>query len=271
MTRALARLAPVLWTEHGVLPERGLRSGILGPYRSAARHARAIVCVSTGVRDQLDRLLSASRPPLVAIPNGIDIDRFSPPSADERAAARSHYGIPEGAVVVGSVGRLHANKQIDLAVMAVAQIPNAVLVIAGSGPDESRLRRLAKGGNVRFLGHVDDVAPVYRALDTLVFTSLGEGFGLVVAEAASVGVPTVAVEGSRAEELATRLGGTVVPRDPDAIARAIAVMRGRKARRDLVEARYASKVWLDAHADLMSEVAPVTHLRRPIRAPAGRL
>jgi glycosyltransferase involved in cell wall biosynthesis len=256
LTRALSHLAPVVWTEHGALPAQGLRSAIICPYRAAARQVEAIVCVSEPLRDQLETLLPSPRPKLMVIPNGVDLDRFRPASPEEKSAARVAYGVESDAIVVGSVGRLHPGKNVDLAIAAVARLPQVVLLVAGTGPDESRLR-LAAGSNVHFLGHVDDVSRVYRALDVLVFTStgLGEGVPLAVLEAAAAGVPTAAVDGSGAEPVAEELGGVTVTRDADALGAAVVKLTGRLASRDRVAARYGRDAWLDAHSALFKQLA----------------
>jgi phosphatidylinositol alpha-1,6-mannosyltransferase len=168
--------------------------------------------------------------PITVVPCGVDPERFVPATADERARTRRHFGIPVDAQVVVGVSRLVPRKGFDTAIRAVARLartrPDVVLVIAGRGRDEQRLRRLADelGAPVHFCGRVpgDDLPALYACGD--VFTMLcrnrwggleQEGFGIVFLEAASCGVPQVAGDsGGAAEAVADGETGFVV-REPD--------------------------------------------------------
>lgn len=106
---------------------------------------------------------------------------------------------------VVSVGRLIADKRFDTvpAALAVARrrIPGLTAVIVGSGPEETAIRSsiVAAGveASVRLAGRVDDaeLADLLGGAAALIHPSRREGFGLVVAEAAAAGVPTVVVDG----------------------------------------------------------------------------
>jgi glycosyltransferase involved in cell wall biosynthesis len=106
-------------------------------------------------------------------------------------------------------------------------------LIAGKGPDRSRLESKAERLGVRdrvvFTGFVpeEEKADYYRLADRYVMPSRGEGFGLVLLEAMACGIPVVAstADGSREAVLNGRLGLTVDPNDPDAVARSILVSR----------------------------------------------
>jgi phosphatidylinositol alpha-1,6-mannosyltransferase len=145
--------------------------------------------------------------PTTIVPCGVDPERFRVLTADERARARDHHGIPVDAEVVLGVSRLVPRKGYDTAIRAAARLgrtrPDLLLVIAGAGRDEQRLRRLADelDAPVRFLGRVpnDELPGLYGCAD--IFTMLcrnrwggleQEGFGIVFVEAAACGVPQVA-------------------------------------------------------------------------------
>ncbi len=89
------------------------------------------------------------------VPNGIDADRFRF-DPDRRLAVRAALGIPEGAFVVGGVGRLVPGKRFDVAVRAVAALPGVWLLLAGDGPEAPALRalaaRLGAADRIRLLG-----------------------------------------------------------------------------------------------------------------------
>lgn len=156
------------------------------------------VSISREIGDELASLgIDPAR--CVAIPNGVDVSRFRPPEAGERAGLRARLALPAGPVLI-YVGRLVAEKRVDRLIAAFRAVrdarPDATLLIAGAGPCESALRAQA-GVGVRFLGDVDDVAPWLRAADLFVLPSEAEGLSNALLEAMATGLPVVA----------TRVGG----------------------------------------------------------------
>jgi glycosyltransferase involved in cell wall biosynthesis len=104
----------------------------------------------------------------------------------------------EGRPLVLSVGRLHTQKAYEVLVDAAARWsrrdPAPLVVIAGSGPEASRLRSRAveRAAPVRFLGRRDDVADLLAACDIAVVTSRWEARQLFAQEALRAGRPLVA-------------------------------------------------------------------------------
>ncbi|HEY1820682.1 MAG TPA: glycosyltransferase [Trebonia sp.] len=201
---------------------------------SRAREAAFYACV-TGFANRCDlvtaptgtalRLLRAHglAVPSRAVSNGVDLDRFSPGPADE--ALRSAYGVPPGRPVVLSVGRLSPEKRADVLIAAVARlgrtgnqgpgsqgpgdqapgnhgagVSDPVLVLAGAGPDERRLRSLARhygaADRVLFTGFVPegDLPGLYRLADVFAIASEAELQSLVTMAAMASGQPVVAVD-----------------------------------------------------------------------------
>lgn len=117
---------------------------------------------------------------------------------DARAKCRERFGMPSDRIVLGCLGRLHVQKNVSFALDVLAGIPNAVLFLAGEGPEEDALRSKAEalgvGRRVVFVGSLngEDISRFYRSLDVLLFPSVYEGFGRVLAEAMSQQVPVVA-------------------------------------------------------------------------------
>ena len=171
--------------------------------------------------------------PTTVVPCGVDPDRFRVLTADERAATRATHGIPDDAEVVLGVSRLVPRKGYDTAIRAAARLgrtrPDLLLVIAGTGRDQQRLRRLADEleAPVRFLGRVPhaDLPALYGCAD--LFTMLcrnrwggleQEGFGIVFVEAAACGVAQVAGNsGGAAEAVEHGTTGLVID-DPEDVA-----------------------------------------------------
>jgi glycosyltransferase involved in cell wall biosynthesis len=176
-----------------------------------ARRADAVITVSEHSRDEL----VAAGVPADRVHVVVEGVATPPPTA----------GWPEAWPGEGLrllyLGRLEPRKRPDLAVAAfrAVGIP-ASLVIAGEGPLAAELR----GDGVRLLGPVseEDKWRLYDSADVLLFGSTLEGFGLVIAEAQSRGVPVVAAAGTATREaLVDGETGLLVPPEPEAFAAAI--------------------------------------------------
>ncbi|HSB86787.1 MAG TPA: glycosyltransferase family 4 protein, partial [Ilumatobacteraceae bacterium] len=160
------------------------------------RRARHIVAAGTYPAREAERAAGCSLP-ITVVPPGVDTDRFRPLTAAQRAEARTRFGLPQDAELIVSVSRLVPRKGFDTAIRAAALLrhsrPDLLLVIAGAGRDQVRLRRLATDleAPVRFLGRVANgelpalygCAEVYTMLCRNRWAGLEqEGFGIVFLE-----------------------------------------------------------------------------------------
>ncbi|MSS70941.1 MAG: glycosyltransferase family 1 protein [Candidatus Latescibacteria bacterium] len=181
--------------------------------------------------------------------NGIDADAFVRGRAD-RAAVRRELGVPSGAFLIASVGRLAPVKGhvhlIDALPEVLRERPDAAVLIAGDGPLrgdlESRARALGVADHVFLPGHRGDVAGVLEAADLFALPSLNEGLGLALVEAMAMGLATVAsrVGGVPEVVLEGETGLLVPPGDAGALAGAILrLMDDAAARRRMGEASQA--------------------------------
>ena len=160
---------------------------------------------------------------------GVDAEHFTPLRRERAASVRAALGIPPGVPMVGFIGRLAAEKQVDMLLHAwprVARASGAVLVIVGNGPQRARLATLAAGQQVIMLPHEADrdrVADLLAALDLYVSPAPFETFGLAVCEALASGVPVVSVDHGAAAELvrASGVGGLAPLGDARALSEAI--------------------------------------------------
>lgn len=183
------------------------------------------VAVSRFVADTVRRTEFVAPSRVTIVENGIDLGRFV---AADPTAARAELAVGDRALVV-CVSRLALEKGLATLVRAHAQLGrDAVLALAGAGPDEPLLRALAdelgSAGDVRFLGVRDDVERLLAAADVVVQPSrYEEAFGLSVVEAMACGKPIVVTDSGAMPELVDHGGaGLVVPKDdPAAMAAAI--------------------------------------------------
>jgi len=131
---------------------------------------------------------------------GLDFSAFRAPA--EAAAIRHELGLPQGALVLGHVGRFDAwkNQAFLLHVVAAAarRDPRAALVLVGDGPLRAEVaakaRALGLGDRVVLTGLRTDVPRLLGALDVFVFPSLHEGLPLVALEAQAAGLPLVVAD-----------------------------------------------------------------------------
>jgi glycosyltransferase involved in cell wall biosynthesis len=130
-----------------------------------------------------------------------------------------------------TVGRLDAWKRADLPVAALAHAPHARLVVVGSGPEEGRLRRLAKqlgvSDRVRFVPQVDDegLIDLYAGARLIVVTPAGEDFGYVPLEAFLSGKAVLTTDdaGGPLEFVRDGETGFVVPARAEALGAALRI------------------------------------------------
>jgi len=204
--RALARArVPIVLHHHHLYPRWARLEAAI------AKRADAVITVSQHSRDEL---VAAGVPParVHVVTEGV---ATPPPTAGWPEAW------PGDGLKLLYLGRLEERKRPDLAVAALrrAGVP-ASLVIAGEGPLADQLA----GAGVRLVGRVseEDKWRLYDSADVLLFGSTLEGFGLVVAEAQSRGVPVIAAAGTATREaLADGESGLLVTPDADAFAAAI--------------------------------------------------
>ena len=201
--------------------------------------------------------------------NGVDEARFT---CVERRSTRSEFNIPEHATVIGTVGRLAAQKGqrhlIESVALLVKEFPELILLIVGDGPEKEALRRTVseKGleKQVIFTGSRDDVPDLLAAMDIFVFPSLWEGMPNALAEAMAAGKPVIATDiKPNREVLGPEHAGVFVPIENSmAIASEIArLLRDRQAAlllgsvaQERAFSRFAISATVGAYTDLFGEI-----------------
>ncbi|MFC9913636.1 glycosyltransferase [Streptomyces sp. NPDC127197] len=244
--RPAARFAgvrAVVATEHSLgdsqMEGRRLTPGVRALYLASERLGSSTVAVSATVADRLKRW-GVPAPRIEVVPNGIDVDRFRF-DPERRERTRRRLGLPEGAYVIGGIGRLTRGKRFDVLVHALTRLPDDHwLLLVGGGPDEPILRRTAHEAGVAhrvlFTGerpYVPDGSPgpdlpsLTSAMDLLASPSMEESFGLAAVEALASGLPVLYASCPAIEDLppSAVAGARRVRGGAEAYARAIAEVR----------------------------------------------
>ncbi|MGE5522232.1 MAG: glycosyltransferase family 4 protein [Rhodospirillaceae bacterium] len=189
----------------------------------AALQADRIVTVSQALQQRLVAL--GVQPGCISVlRNGVDLDLFRPLDRDE---ARKRLGF--SGTTLFSVGHLVAAKGHDIAIRALAQLPECRLVIAGQGPQGRALTALAQAlgvaGRVTFVGDMPqrELAVYYAAADALVLMSRTEGWPNVLLESMACGTPVITTDVGGTPEVvrAPEAGVLLRERTPEALADAV--------------------------------------------------
>jgi phosphatidylinositol alpha 1,6-mannosyltransferase len=202
---------------------------------------------------------------------GVDTERFHPARRDDGLRAQI---APGGEVIVGYVGRLAAEKRVDL-LTGLADLPGIRLAVTGGGPMEEELR--AALPTAAFLGmrHGEDLARIYASLDVFVHTGPFETFGQTVQEAAASGLPVIApAAGGPLDLVAEGVTGYLVPPgDPEALTAAVGRLARDPRQRTLFGAaarrRVLGRTWSALTDELLGHYAAVLNAyARPARLAA---
>jgi phosphatidylinositol alpha-1,6-mannosyltransferase len=235
------------------------------------RHASLVVSAGGYPAAEARRAVRGrNMPPVVEVPPGVDLERFTPLDSGERARARVDLGLPAAGPLVVSVSRLVPRKGMDVlvdaSVILAERYPDLTVAVAGRGRDAERLAgHVAEtGAPVRLLGGVSDedlprlvgAADVFAMLCRNRWLGLDqEGFGIVFVEAAAAGVVQVAgASGGAGEAVEDGVTGVVVRRPAEAsdVARAIAGLLADPDRRSVMGAAARRRAEASFDYDLLA-------------------
>ncbi|GAA1452801.1 phosphatidylinositol alpha 1,6-mannosyltransferase [Nesterenkonia lacusekhoensis] len=168
---------------------------------------------------------------------GVDMERFDPGRRDERLRAEI---APNGEQLIGFVGRLAAEKQIeDLRVLD--DLPGTRLVIIGNGPQEESLRRVLPNAHFAGFRGGADLGRHVASLDVFVHPGEAETFCQTIQEAMAAAVPVVAVGRGGPLDLVDvgQTGWLYQPGDLQGLRSAVQHLTGDDAAR----ARFSAAAW----------------------------
>lgn len=146
--------------------------------------------------------------PVSVVPTGVDTTRFV---RGDGAGFRHSLGIPENAFLVGHLGRLAPEKNLEFLTRAVARFlgaePRARFLLVGMGPSEPTIRAVFEGDGLGDRLHVagilrpPELMDAYHAMDVFAFASKSETQGMVLTEAMAAGVPVVGLDAPGVREV----------------------------------------------------------------------
>lgn len=162
-------------------------------YRSADK----IIVNSPGTKQDLfaAKIISSKSKNVFEISNPIDIAKIN-----YKADLKEFHNIKFKEKNIITIGRLVPKKNIDLLIKAFSTIcakgEDVQLIIIGSGPEEEKLRKLVLdlsiSQSVTFTGQVSNPYSILKRCDLFILASIWEGFGMVIVEALTLGVPVIA-------------------------------------------------------------------------------
>jgi phosphatidylinositol alpha 1,6-mannosyltransferase len=199
---------------------------------------------------------------------GVDTARFRPEHRDE--ALRRELA-PNGELIVGYVGRLAPEKQVELLAGACG-LDGVRVVVVGDGPSETTLNSALPGAV--FLGRRtgDELARIFASLDVFVHTGPFETFCQTVQEAMASGVPVVAPAAGGPLDLVAhgRTGLLVPPRDAEAVRDAVSSLAADPALRTAygaaARATVEGRTWATVGDQLIGHYADVLSARTVVAA-----
>jgi len=191
------------------------------------------VALTPALRDELTAL-GIDR--VAVIPTPVDVDRFQPPTPEQRADARRQLGIGDAQFAVLYTGHLRALKRVERLIDAFAMElragVDARMFLAGDSRADlddrgvalrAQVKRLGLEDRVEFPGAVSDVRPYLHAADVFVLPSDREGLSNSLLEALACGLPCVAPASAGGDQVLDASSGIVPPsNDPRDLAAALA-------------------------------------------------
>lgn len=215
------------------------------------RAVDAVAAISQEVANALGAAGVSSKL-ITIIPSGVDCRRFSPPTPEQRAAARGALGLAPDQVAIAAVGGLELRKGHRYLLDAIAQLrgpwPTLRCFIAGDGSQRGALaeqaRRLGLEKPLQFLGSIEDPRTLFWAIDIYVQPSVKEGLGVALLEAMACGLAAVASRAGGMAEVVEdgRSGVLVAAADSGALAGALGELIDSPAVRSSIGAAARERV-----------------------------
>jgi glycosyltransferase involved in cell wall biosynthesis len=269
---AIANLAvgiPHVHVEDGFGPDEADRQLLRRVWLRRLALARSdAVVVPSATLDSIARQIWKLNPSRIhLIPNGVDPSRYN---RAPDAAFRARFDLPAGSLLIGWVGALRREKNVERLLRAFASTArDAYLLLIGDGPERDELdaivRALSLGHRVRFLGQQGDVSSLLAQLDVFALSSDTEQMPMAVLEAMAAGLPIASVDvGDVRAMVAPENQRFVVGRTDEALAKALTDLLDDgalrkalgRANRERVTHRFHLRDMVRAYESLFDHLAP---------------
>lgn len=202
------------------------------------RRASHMMAVCQALSNEMINI-GAETSKVTTLRNGVDLALFQPSNNQQQLSLKTSLNIETPLVI--SVGWLIERKGHHLVIEAMKSIPNATLVIAGDGPDLSKLKALSKSlgvdDRIEFLGVLSqpELNKWFQAADVSVLASSREGWANVLLESMASGTPVVATKvWGTPEVVQNDTAGVLVERSSDDIAQGIKAVLNQDVDREAV-------------------------------------
>jgi L-malate glycosyltransferase len=240
--------------------------------RALARGVDRYLAVSREIADELTGGLGWPAEKVGVVYNAVDTERAA---VEAPPGLREQLGGSETRPLVLTPARLNPQKGHRVLLEAVAEVPDALFLLAGDGPEraplEAEAERLGVADRVRFLGRREDVPQLLAACDVFALPSLYEGSSLAVLEAMAVGIPIVSSAIGGTDELIDdgRSGLLVPPGDAKALAGALRRVLADRELAETMAARARERV--ESGLTRVQMANRVTAVYRELLSPSGRV
>lgn len=199
---------PMIATFHGGVDVASNERFLAIKFRLINMGAKAIVCVSRRLQEELGSRSPLAKKKLKLIYNGVDPEQFRPQKSD---ALKRELGLPFEARLVISIGNIRPAKGypylVDAVPEVVARNPQVHFIVVGHQRKdlfaklEAKVKESRTQSNIHFLGFRSDVQDLLCQADAFLLPSTSEGFSISTVEAMMAEVPVIATRSGGPEEI----------------------------------------------------------------------
>lgn len=224
-------------------------------FRILHNQADINLCTSVAVKHELT---SRGFQNLHIWKRGVAIQQFGPQNYDQAMKEHLTNGQPQKTLLL-YVGRLAAEKGIEIIRNVLESSSDLCLALVGDGPHKETLQNYFRGTRCVFTGflHGEKLAKAYATADIFVFPSITETLGLVILEAMASGLPVVAARtGPSSEQIVDGITGVFYsPDDPKSFSEAVLRLKEKGIRLEISKNAYniASKLGWDESSEQLLE------------------
>ncbi|MDD2777322.1 MAG: glycosyltransferase family 4 protein [Methanocellales archaeon] len=170
------------------------------------KNTKKIITISNNEKKRLLKFYDIPEEKIAVVPNGVNTEEFEI-NTDNRIKIRNEYKIEDNEVVLMFCGHEFRKKGLEFIIRSLPMTKeNVKLFVIGNNKPSYYKKLAAEMGvlnKIIFLQFVPDIKDYYVASDIFVFPSLHEGFGLVITEAMSSGLPVITTKLTGASEIMT--------------------------------------------------------------------